>query len=335
LDNDAPVTARRTATARFVALVATLAATAGLAACGGGSSGRKAGTAAHASTTTSGRATTSTASNGASRSSTATTPCRAAARPARYSHVVVFTFENRTWSAVGGPGFPAMPYLHSLAAHCPYFVDWTESDTSQDSATQYVSQWQGSTDHTVRNDCSPGPSCDSTAPNIARQVRDAGGTARSYVEGATKPCSADGNAAKHIPALYFSDRQDASACTTEVRPLTQLDPNHLPTFAFITPSLCNDGHDCGNDVVDRWAAAHIQPVLDSASYRAGQVLVEVWYDEDHPVSNLYLAPSGRPGPLATPGMGYAATLRAWESALGLPCLAHACSAPDLRAAAGV
>ena len=37
-----------------------------------------------------------------------------------------------------------------------------------------------------------------------------------------------------------------------------------------------------------------------------------------------------PGPVNVPGAGYAATLRAWQAMLGLPCLANACSAVDMR-----
>jgi hypothetical protein len=40
-----------------------------------------------------------------------------AAPPARYDHVVIFSFENRTWSNVG-LGFSTMPYLKSLATQC-------------------------------------------------------------------------------------------------------------------------------------------------------------------------------------------------------------------------
>ena len=60
----------------------------------------------------------------------------------------------------------------------------------------------------------------------------------------------------------------------------------------------------------------------------------VWYDEDHPVPNLWITPTASPGPVTATGAGYAGTLAAWESMLGLPCLANACSAPDMRAAAG-
>jgi hypothetical protein len=118
----------------------------------------------------------------------------------------------------------------------------------------------------------------------------------------------------------------------QVRPFDEFDPLHLPAFAFVTPTLCNDGHDCSNAVVDAWARAHVQPVLDSPDYRAARVAVFIWYDEDHPVPNLWIAPTAIPGPLDVTGAGYAGTLAAWESMLGLPCLANACNAPNLRAA---
>src|SRR5438046_43468 len=83
--------------------------------------------------------------------------------------------------------------------------------------------------------------CGSTDANSVRQVRGAGGTARSYVEGATTGCSASGNAAKHIPALYYfgtytdgmGTHSDHDFCNTEVRPYSEFDPNNLATYTFI------------------------------------------------------------------------------------------------------
>jgi hypothetical protein len=254
-------------------------------------------------------------------------------RPAGYTSVVVFSFENRTWDAVGGPGFTAMPYLHSLATQCPYFTDWTETDTGQNSLTQYVGQVTGARQPGTVNDCNPSATCSTKADNIFRQARASGLVAVNYVEGATRPCSADGNAAKHIPALYLWGADDRAHCDEQVRPFRDFDANALPAFAFVTPTLCNDGHDCANATVDAWARAHIAPVIASAAYRAGEVAVFVWYDEDHPVPNLWITPSAKPGAKRVTGAGAAGTLAAWESMLGLRCLANACAAPDLRAAA--
>jgi hypothetical protein len=252
--------------------------------------------------------------------------------------------ENRTWGQVGGPGFAAMPYLASLARQCAYYADWTETDTAQSSLTQYIGLTSGVDDPSTVNDCSPSTACSSTDANIFRQVREAGGTARSFVEGATQPCSAGGNATKHIPALYYrgtytdgsGGHDDADFCGTEVRPLTELDPDQLPTFAMITPNLCDDGHDCPNATVDAWARVHVGALLGGADYRAGTTAVFVLWDEDHPVPNLLVAPSALPGPRPGPG-SHAGALKTIEEILGLPVLAQGQlpTAPDLRPTAPV
>ena len=254
------------------------------------------------------------------------------------THVIVFSEENKTWSGVGGTQFQSAPYLHSLAVQCRTFASWTETDTVQNSASQYVGVTTGvkqaaGTDGNVLWDCSPNPtSCRSLDDNIFRQVRASGGTARSYVEGATTGCSAAGNAAKHVPALYLMGGSDPSFCATEVRPLTELDPNNLPTFAWVVPNLCNDMHDCSVGTGDTWLQQHLQPVLDSEAYQSGSVLVEIWFDEDHPVPNLLLNPAIPAGIDTTTDATHFGALRLWEDVLGLPHLGGAATAVDLRPA---
>jgi len=270
-----------------------------------------------------------------------------AAPPAHYQHVVVFSFENRTWSNVG-LGFSAttMPYLHGLAGQCSYFSDWSETNSSQSSLTQYIGATSGVSNPNTVNDCSPSTSCRSTDDNIFRQVRVAGGTARNYVEGATTGCSAGGNAAKHIPALYYfgtyadgtGSHSDHDFCNTEVRPYSEFDVNNLPTFAFVTPTLCNDGHDCGDATVDAWASTNIQRVLSSAAYQAGTVAVFVWYDEDHPVPNAQIAPTGHAGDITQTGIGsHASMLKTIEDMLGVPFMnqGQLPGATDLRSILGI
>jgi hypothetical protein len=253
--------------------------------------------------------------------------------PEHYASVVVFSFENRTWDEVG-PGFgPEMPYLHGLGRQCAWFAGWTEADVEQNSLSQYVGQVTGAPQSGTVNDCKPSATCSTKADNLFRQLRRAGQRAVNYVEGATKPCSDAGNAAKHIPALYLWSADDRAHCTQQVRPFREFDVQHLPAFAFVTPTLCNDGHDCGNDVVDAWARKHIQPVIDSAAYRAGRVAVFVWYDEDTPVPNLWITPTAVAGPRSDVAGGFAGTLRAWQAMLGVRCLQNACTAPDLRRSA--
>jgi phosphatidylinositol-3-phosphatase len=258
-----------------------------------------------------------------------------AAHPVRYQSVVVFAFENRTWSGVGGPGFAGkdMPYLRALAEQCAWFTDWAEADRAQNSLSQYVAQVTGAPQRTTVDDCGPSARCSTTADSIFRQVRRSGRQAVNYVEGAVKPCSAAGNAPRHVPVLYLWGADDRARCAQQVLPLNRLDTKRLPAFAFVTPTLCHGGHDCDNATVDRWAAAHIQPVLDSPAYRRGKVAVFVWYDEDRPVPNLWISQTAAAGAHTVAGAGYAGTLKAWQQMLGVPCLANACTAPDMRRAA--
>jgi PKD repeat protein len=238
--------------------------------------------------------------------------------PATYDHIVVIMEENRRWSDVGGVGFGGMPYLHSLATQCSTYADWTETDTTQSSLTQYVGLTSGVDNPAVWNDCSPSLTCRSTDNNIFRQVRGSGGTARNFVEGATTGCSAAGNADRHIPDLYYYGGNDHDYCSTEVRPLTELDPNNLPTFAMIAPNLCDDGHDCPNSSVDAWDTTMINSLLAGADYQSGDTAIFVMYDEDYPDPNLLIAPTATSGVLSTAGAGHAAMLKTWEQMLGLP-----------------
>jgi hypothetical protein len=257
-------------------------------------------------------------------------PCDGRAPPPRYDHVVMVVFENRTWARVGGPGFgPQLPYLRSLAGSCAWFDDWSETDPAQSSLTQYVGLVSGVDNPATVDDCAPQGRCTSTDDNLFREVRTTGGSARTYVEGAEQPCSAAGNAPKHVPALYFTgtyqdgsgSHDDHAFCAVEVRPGAELDPDALPTFAMVVPDLCDDGHDCANDVVDDWARSHVGAILAGADYRRGTTAVVLVWDEDRPVPNLLIAPAAVPGPISS-GASHADLLVTVEEMLGLPIMAQ-------------
>jgi hypothetical protein len=275
---------------------------------------------------------------------TADDPCgRSVDPPATYEHVVIIVEENRTWtggrSSAVGMGFSGgdMPFLEQLATQCSYFVDWLEMDPIQNSLNQYIGLTSGVKSATVGNDCEPSATCMSTDDNIFRQVRESGGSARTYVDGATEPCSVGDNRAKHIPALYYRGGDDPSHCLDEVRPMSDFDPQELPTFAFVVPDLCHDGHDCGDDVVDDWAWSKIEPILDSEPYGRGQVLVVVIYDEDQPVPNLLIAPTATPGAIDDVVGSHASLMKTVELVLGLPVLdqGELPDAPSLRSSANI
>ena len=252
-------------------------------------------------------------------------PCgRASAPPSTYDHVVVLMEENRTWSGGVSPGVglgfssKTMPFLHSLATKCSWYSHWKETNPHQDSLTQYIGLTSGvDNPHTV-NDCSPSVTCRSTDNNIFRQVRTAAGTPRSYVEGPTRTCSVVGNAVRHVAALYYYGGTDHSFCGTEVRPVSSMNPDSLPTFAVVIPTLCHDGHDCGDATVDAWAKSTLTRILNGASYNAGRTLVVVGWDEDSPVPNLLIAPTASAGGRTSTIGSHAALLKTIELVLGLP-----------------
>jgi hypothetical protein len=306
-----------TRSGRAAALTLTLILATALAACGSSDDASPGTTSAKGATTSTAPATPPGLSD----------PCgRAQDPPGRYDHVVMLLEENRTWTGGRTPGVGLafsggkMPFLAGLAKRCTTYADWAETDGTQNSLNQYVGLMSGIRNDATVNDCSPSDTCNSTDDNLFRQLRDAGKTPRSFVDGADAPCSAGTNASKHIPALYFRGGDDAEHCTEEVLPLSQLDPDRLPTLAFIVPDLCHDGHDCPDDQVDAWAKQTLSPILDGASYRKGRTLVVVVYDEDRPVPNLLVAPTAHAGTIKSVAGSHASLLKTMEQLLGVPVL---------------
>jgi phosphatidylinositol-3-phosphatase len=150
--------------------------------------------------------------------------------------------------------------------------------------------------------------------------------------GGTDPTNAatekDQYANRHNPFVYFHSIIDNSArCDANVVPLgtltvgTKADTfaGHLaqdlahdrttPKFAFITPNLCNDGHDAtctGHNTeggqtgglvgADLWLKHWMPLILGSPAYRSGDTLVVVTFDEGNPVTDTTSCCNERPGP---------------------------------------
>ncbi|MFA5883603.1 MAG: alkaline phosphatase family protein [Acidimicrobiia bacterium] len=266
-------------------------------------------------------------------------PCQGRTPPTKYDHVVVILMENRDWAQVGGPGFGGMPYMNGLAKSCAYYEQWDDTNPLQSSLTQYIGITSGIDNPKTVADCNPSGVCYSTDDNIFRQVRLADGSARNFVDGATEPCSVGANAAKHIPALYYrgayqdsagSPHNDADFCVNEVLPLLRLDPNNLPTYAFISPTQCNDGHDCDNAAADEFLLNQVGAIIAGDSYKSGKTAVFVMYDEERPTPNMIITPSALPGP--RPGKGtHHGALKTMEIMLGLPVIPAVADHQDLRA----
>jgi Phosphoesterase family len=261
--------------------------------------------------------------------------------PARYDHVVWIWMENHTAGQVLGS--PSAPFETGLAAECGSATNYR--DVGSPSLPNYLGATSGST-HGVHDDGSPA-SHPVAGDNLFRQVGAAGGTARSYEEAMPANCSLTGSgryAVKHNPQAYYSDPDDRAACQRDNVPLGSLETgaladdlahDRLPTFSFVTPDLCNDTHDCGVAVGDRWLEGWVGRLLESATYRAGRLAVLVVWDEPTPMPLLVVSPTTPPGSTAAAAYDHYALLRTTEEMLGLAPLGAAASAADIRASYGL
>ena len=126
----------------------------------------------------------------------ATGPCRAAAKPARWQHVVWLWMENKNSSSVIGS--PSAPYLNSLAGQCGLATNYHA--ISHPSLPNYIAATSGGTQG-ITNDDAPAVN----ARDVPLDILPGGGRDgwRSYEESMTGNCVlAGGNqlyAVRHNP----------------------------------------------------------------------------------------------------------------------------------------
>jgi acid phosphatase len=138
----------------------------------------------------------------------------------------------------------------------------------------------------VTSDCT---TCWVAAANLGDRLEAAGSTWKAYEESMPSPCFVGDSypyAQKHDPFIYFNDiRTNASRCQSHVVPYTQLatdlkSTSTTPNFAFITPNMCNDMHDCSVATGDSWLQAQVPAILDSPAFTTQHSLLAITWDED-------------------------------------------------------
>jgi phospholipase C len=255
-----------------------------------------------------------------------------------YDHVIWIWMENHTFDQVIGNS--DAPYETRLAQSCGSATDYEE--VGSPSLPNYIGATSGDVQR-IHDDGSPSQR-QVTANNLFRQVRDAGKQSRSYEDGMPSPCmlTPEGRyAVKHNPAAYYVGDGDRDACARDNVPLGTLDDgplasdlrnDTLPAFAFITPDLCNDTHDCSVATGDAFLASWLDQILDGTAYRAGRTAVFVVWDEDSPMPNIVITPTTKPGTSIGGRIDHYALLRTTEEMLGLhDFLGAAAAAPSMRA----
>jgi len=183
------------------------------------------------------------------------------------SHVVVIVLENR--EASEAIGSPEAPYLTSLAKR--YALATNYFGVTHPSLPNYLALTGGST-FGITSDCT---GCSLKARNLVDQLEAAHVSWKAYMEGMPRPCDltagVGGYAKKHDPFLYYEDVSANKRRCEKVVPFKRLgaDLRHrrLPTFAWITPNLCDDGHDCGLSDVNRFLRGVVPALLSELGDR--------------------------------------------------------------------
>jgi phosphatidylinositol-3-phosphatase len=223
-----------------------------------------------------------------------------------------------------------------------------------------------------------------------RETAACGHPAVNGVDGTQKAEAGDGYATRHDPFVYFHSVIDQAAyCDGHVVALGTptgampaaalkgetglatdlLHSNRTPALSFITPNLCEDGHDfpCTNQTggasalgdIDAFLETWIPKIEGSNAYRSGG-LIEVVFDEsDGPESDssacceetpgpgsplpgitgpgggrvgaVLISPQIAPGTIVTSDYNHYSSLASWEQLFGLPALADAAGVPRFGA----
>src|SRR3954469_11823854 len=242
-----------------------------------------------------------------------------------YRHVIWIWMEKRTYTSVLGNG-AAAPHLSSYAAKCGLATQ--SYAVTHPSLPNYLAATSGSTGG-VTSDCGPAQ-CPQNRNSLFAQIQHAGRAWRGYAESMPRNCdlaSAGRYAARHNPAVYFTPVR--SVCKTHDVAMgaskgafaTALAQRTLPAFSFVTPDLCNDGHDCSTSTADAWLGTWLGRITSSAAYHAGNTIVFVTWDEgvgsNQRIATVVIGPTVPRSTRSAVHFTHYSLLRTTEELLGL------------------
>jgi hypothetical protein len=170
------------------------------------------------------------------------------------SHVVVVVMENAEYGEVIGNR--SAPFVNGLARS--FGLASGSYAITHPSLPNYLALTSGTTAG-IESDCT---TCAVSARNIVDQLEGVGLSWKAYLEDLPRPCfsgaGSGGYAKKHNPFAYYRDVSSSPArCGRLVgfgALAADLRAGALPRFAWVSPNLCDDGHDCALATADRFLA---------------------------------------------------------------------------------
>jgi hypothetical protein len=265
-------------------------------------------------------------------SAASVSPCGSSSAVPQYRHIVVIAFENHSYDSILGPAAPAS-YFKTLASECGSATKFTSASFPH-SLPNYLAVTSGTTGG-VTGDCLPSTHCSVLSPGIFDQVGSS--SWRVWAESMPQPCDSQNQStyvARHNPPLYFPTVA-AATCQADDLAMPTTVPNPSRSITWITPNLQHDLTIGTLADASRWLSALLtgpSGLLQSKSYTAGNTAIFIWFDSgadtdaaSTPIPLLVIAPSTGHRVVSTPLSDYH-QLHGWESLLGLPCHANACTA---------
>lgn len=309
--------------------------------------------------------------------------------PGKPGHVFVINLENKDYDDVWGTNSAATYLSKTLRAQGVLLTQYY--GTAHNSNPDYLAQISGQGSNVMtRIDCpiyakfkqtgtsEPGQvqgiGCvyPASVPTLAGQLTSAGRTWKGYMEDMSTPCQhpepgskddhqrakvGDQYATRHNPFVYFEEITSSPDCQKNVVDYTHFadDLKSLdttPNLSYITPNLCNDGHDTpcvdgspgGLESADSWLQQQIPAILDSPAFKQDGVLV-ITFDESESntsgppgvpggtaggrVGALVLSPFTKGGTTSDRMYNHFSLLASIEDIFSVPRLGYA-GAPDLN-----
>jgi len=184
-------------------------------------------------------------------------------------HMFVIVMENTSLAtALRASSISALASKYALATN--YHA------VSSPSLPNYLALTSGSTWGITDDGYHPLP-----AGGLGAQLTAAGVSWRAYMEGLTSAgCmrSPYPYALKHNPFAYYGGQ-----CPANVVGLDALEADlaaDTPSFVWITPGLCHDGHDCALAQAGAWLDDLVARIVASPAWRDHGVLFIVWDEGD-------------------------------------------------------
>ena len=255
-----------------------------------------------------------------------------------FGHVFVIVMENEESTSIIGNG--SAPYINSLASQ--YGVATSYTAVAHPSEPNYLALWSGSTqgvtDDAVYNFTS--------GTTLADQVEASGRSWHVAAENvpigscytaATASGGEDGTgtyARKHEPAVSWTSVSGSATRCARITDFSHFDAT-LGSFWLIVPNLCHDMHDCSIATGDAWLQGWLPRILTSQAFADGVVYL-TWdegsttTDGGGKVATLVMSPLAKSGFSSATSHTHYSLLHTIEVGWGMPCLANACSANDLR-----